>query len=82
MNAMTSHQLDALIQNSTIRSVTVSGTSGGFIIKINDAIIEAQRGHARTFKKLHTVAVFLKSKGLGKFSVDISHWTPEQSPLQ
>lgn len=82
MNAITSNQLDALIQVNAVKSITVSGTSGGFIVKVNDTYIEAQRGHTRKFKKLNSVAVFLKSKGLGNFNVDISQWSQDQNPLQ
>lgn len=78
MNAITCNQLDALIQVNAVKSITVSGTNDGFIVKVNDTYIEAQRGHTRKFKKLGTVAIFLKSRGLVNFNIDLSQWSYDQ----
>lgn len=82
MNTITSIQLDALIKHDAVKSITVNGTSDGFIVSVNGALVEAKRGHARTFKKLQTVASFLKHKGVGEFSVNVSQWSQDQNPLQ
>ncbi len=79
MNTLNSQQLDALIQNDAIKSITVDGTTGGFIVCVNGTIIEARRGHARVFKKLQTAAAYLKNKGVGSFKVDVSQWTLDQN---
>ncbi|MDQ7090307.1 MAG: hypothetical protein Q9M50_06625 [Methylococcales bacterium] len=71
------NQLTALSEANAVNSVLISGTSGGFIIIINDKEIKAKRGHKRIFKKLQTAAFFLNNKGIGKFTVDLSDWKPE-----
>lgn len=81
MNTINSKQLDALIHNNAIKTIKVDGTSGGFVITINDTVFEARRGNARIFKKLQAAATFLKNKGIGEFKVNISHWAPEQPSL-
>ncbi len=82
MDMLNAQQLDALVKNGAIRSISVDGTSDGFMILVNGTLIGAKLGHARVFKKLNTAAAFLKNKGIGKFNVDVSRWSPEQSPLQ
>ncbi len=82
MDMLNSQQLDALVKNNAVRSITVDGTSDGFMILVNGTLIGAKLGHARVFKKLHTAAAFLKNKGIGKFSVDVSKWSPEHNSLQ
>ena len=80
MNTLNSQQLDALIHNGAIKSIAINGTAGGFVVTVNNGmIIEAQRGHARVFKKLQTAAMFLKNKGIEKVSVDLSSWSPDHN---
>lgn len=73
---LNANQLMALSEANAIKSVLIHGTSGGFIIIVNDKTIEAKRGHKRIFKKLQTAAFFLNNKGIEKFSVDLTNWKP------
>lgn len=81
MNMIDSRQLAALVQENVIKSVSVQGTAGGFMIQVNGNLIEAKRGHPRLFRKLQTVASFLKGKGIGEFTVNVSRWTPDQQSM-
>lgn len=74
-------QFTALANAGAIKNILVVGTSGGFMIKVNDNVIEAKRGHPRVFRKLQTAASFIKDKGIGKFSVELENWIPEQSNI-
>lgn len=73
-----SRQFAALANAGAVKNVIVVGTNGGFMIKVNEQLIEAKRGHPRIFRKLHTAASFIKDKGIGRFSVEIDNWVPEQ----
>jgi hypothetical protein len=81
MNMIDSRQLAALVQENVIKSVSVQGTAGGFMIQVNGNLIEAKRGHPRVFRKLQTVASYLKSKGIGEFTVNVARWSPDQSSI-
>lgn len=81
MDRLSAQQLEALVKNNAIRSISVNGTSDGFMISVNGTLIGAKLGHARVFKKLNTAAAFLKNKGIGKFTVDVSKWSQDQDPL-
>lgn len=57
------------------------GVPGGFLLAIRDGLdeqlLEAQRGHARQFRRLETLAGFLKALGAHEFSVELDQWTQE-----
>lgn len=76
-----SKQLTALANANAIKAIEVRGTAGGFIITVDGNLIELQRGNARVFRKLQSAATYLKSKGIGTFTVDLSRWSPEQHTL-
>lgn len=78
MNMIDAKQLAALVSAGAVKSVAVKGTAGGFIILADGKLIEAKRGNPRLFRKLHTAAAFLKGKGIGVFTVDVSTWNPNQ----
>jgi len=73
-----SRQFAALVNAGAVKAVVVKGTAGGFTILVDGKLIEAQRGNARLFRKLHTAAAFIKGKGMGTFTVDVSTWNPDQ----
>lgn len=57
------------------------GVPGGFLLAIRDGLdeqlLEAQRGHVRQFRRLETLAGFLKALGAHEFSVELDQWTQE-----
>jgi hypothetical protein len=82
MNSMIdTRQFIALANAGAVKKIYVVGTSGGFVVKVDETLIEAKRGHPRVFRKLQTAASFLKDKGIGSFSVDLTNWQPEQKAL-
>ena len=74
-------QFEALANAGAVKKIYVVGTTGGFLVKVDETLIEAKRGHPRVFKKLQTAAAYLKDKGIGSFSVDVSNWQPDQKSL-
>jgi hypothetical protein len=76
MDMIDSRQLAVLLEVGAVKTVTVQGTAGGFTVSIDGRLIEAKRGHPRIFRKLHTVASYLKGKGINEFTVSISQWSP------
>jgi len=78
MTMIDAKQFEALIEANAIKSVSVNGTAGGFVIQADNKLIEAQRGHTRVFRKLQAAAKFLHARGIGKFHVDVSRWQPDQ----
>ncbi len=81
MNMIDVRQLVALVNANAVKAVKVTGIEGGFTIVVDDKLIEAKRGHTRIFRKLQTAASFLKSKGIGTFTVDLSRWNPDQTAI-
>lgn len=81
MNMIDSRQLAALVNSGSIKCVAVQGAAGGFTVTVDGQLIEAKRGHARLFRKLQTAATYLKGKGIGTFTVDLSMWSPDQKPI-
>lgn len=64
------------------------GTSDGFMLAVRednkDLYLEAQRGHKRKFKRLQSVAAYLKDIGVVEFKVELKEWgldTQRQSML-
>ncbi|MDE2400184.1 MAG: hypothetical protein KGL90_00775 [Burkholderiales bacterium] len=41
---------------------------------LDEQLLEAQRGHARKFKRLEALASFLKGLGAQNFEVDLTQW--------
>lgn len=81
MNMIDARQFAALMNAGAVKAVAVQGTAGGFVITADGVLIEAKRGNPRIFRKLHTVATFLRGHGVGSFSVDLSRWNPDQQAL-
>jgi hypothetical protein len=78
MNMIDAKQLTALVDAGAVKAVAVKGTAGGFTIMVDGKLMEARRGNPRVFRKLNTAAAFLKVKGVGVFTVDVSTWNPNQ----
>jgi len=78
MSMIDAKQLVALVDAGAVKAVAVRGTAGGFTIVVDGKMVEARRGNARVFRKLNTAAAFLKVKGIGMFTVDVSTWNPSQ----
>ena len=74
-------QFTALANAGAVKNVAVVGTDGGFLVKVNDNLIEVKRGHPRLFRKLQTAASFIRDKGISEFSVDLKQWKPEQRAI-
>jgi hypothetical protein len=81
METINTKQLTALINANAIKSVSVKGIDGGFLITVDNKLIEKQRGNARVFRKLQAAATYLKHNGIGTFTVDVSSWCPQQDAV-
>lgn len=72
--------LRELVSAGAVLSVTARGVPGGYVLCINteagERLLSLQRGRARVFSKLETVASFLHDLGLKRFSVDTESWAP------
>ena len=72
--------LRQLIRTGKAGRLVVKGVPGGFLLVLREGIDEqllsAQRGHARKFKRLETVASYLKDIGAEEYSVELGQWTP------
>jgi hypothetical protein len=66
-------------------SLVAKGIPGGFVLTMRDGldeqVLEAQRGHARKFKRLESVATYLKGLGAHEFTVDLDLWNPDALDL-
>ena len=73
--------LRQLLRVGKAGGLVVKGVPGGFLVSMRDGLdeqlLEAQRGHARKFKRLDAVASYLKSIGAGEFVVELGQWTPK-----
>jgi hypothetical protein len=81
MDTLNTKQLLALADANAIKAVAVCGTTGGFTIAVDGKLIERKRGNARVFRKLQAAATYLKSNGIGEFTVNVSSWSPEQNAI-
>jgi hypothetical protein len=81
MSMIDTKQLITLVNANAVKNVEVHGTDGGFTIIVDNNLLEAKRGHTRIFRKLHTAATYLKINGIGKFTVDLSTWHPDQNAI-
>lgn len=71
--------LKELVAAAAVRSLSLKGVPGGFIVTIDtecgERTLTAQRGHARVFKQLNSATEFLAKVGVTKFHVDATSWT-------
>lgn len=70
--------LRQLIRAGKAGELVAKGVPGGFVLAmregLDEQLLEAQRGHARKFKRLEALASFLKGLGAQNFEVDLTQW--------
>lgn len=75
--------LRQLVRTGKAGALIARGVPGGFLLAmregIDEQLLEAQRGHPRKFKRLETVASYLRSLGATEFAVDLAEW--DQQPV-
>jgi hypothetical protein len=71
--------LRQLVRSGKTGSLIAKGVDGGFVLVLREGLdeqlLEAQRGHARKFKRLESVASYLKGLGARGFSVELEQWS-------
>lgn len=70
--------LRQLVQTGKAGALVLRGVPGGFVLAIRDGLdehlLEAQRGHARKFKRLEAAASYLRGLGAREFMVELDGW--------
>lgn len=73
--------LRQLLRVGKAGSLVARGVPGGFVLAMRDGLdeqlLEAQRGHARKFRRLEAVASYLKDLGARDFAVELGQWAPK-----
>lgn len=71
--------LRQLARSGKAGQLIAKGVPGGFVLAmregLEDQLLEAQRGHARKFKRLEAVASFLQPLGVQEFTVELGQWS-------
>jgi len=71
--------LRQLLRAGKAGDLVAKGVPGGFMLAmregLDEQLLEAQRGHARRFKRLDAVASYLKELGAQDFAVELGQWT-------
>lgn len=71
--------LRQLIRAGKAGTLVAKGVPGGFVLALREGLdeqlLEAQRGHARKFKRLEAVASYLKNLGAQEFAVELDQWS-------
>lgn len=74
-----------LIRSGKAGGLAAKGVPGGFVLVLREGldeqVLEAQRGHARKFRRLESVATYLLKLGAEEFTVELSQWTPKSLDL-
>ncbi|MGB7422461.1 MAG: hypothetical protein WA917_11395 [Comamonas sp.] len=74
-----------LLRTGKAGTLVAKGVPGGFVLAmregLDEQLLEAQRGHARKFKRLEAVASYLKDLGARDFAVEIDQWEPRSLGL-
>jgi hypothetical protein len=72
--------LRQLLRLGKAGALVAKGVPGGFVLAMcegfDEQFLEAQRGHARKFKRLEAVASYLKDLGARDFAVELEQWAP------
>jgi hypothetical protein len=80
-NGIDTPVLRQLVRSGKAGQLIARGVPGGFVLVMKEGlesqVLEAQRGHQRTFKRLDAIASYLADLGAGEFTVEIGQWTPE-----
>ncbi len=73
--------LRQLVRSGKAGALVAKGVPGGFMLAmregLDEQLLEAQRGHARKFKRLEAIASFLKDLGAQEFTVELEQWAPK-----
>jgi hypothetical protein len=73
--------LRQLLRSGKAGALVAKGVPGGFVLAmregLDEQLLEAQRGHARKFKRLEAVASYLKDLGAKEFAVELEQWAPK-----
>lgn len=73
--------LRQLLRSGKAGVLVAKGVPGGFVLAmregLDEQLLEAQRGHARKFKRLEAVASYLKDLGAKEFAVELEQWAPK-----
>jgi hypothetical protein len=81
-----SHMIDTPLLRQLVRAgkagdLVAKGVPGGFLLVmregLDEQLLEAQRGHARKFKRLDTMASYLKHIGVHAFTIELDQWGPK-----
>lgn len=71
--------LRQLVRSGKAGELVAKGVPGGFLLAmkegLDEQLVEAQRGHARKFKRLEAVASYLHELGARQFTVDLEQWS-------
>lgn len=77
--------LRQLLRAGKAGALVAKGVPGGFVLAmregLDEQLLEAQRGHARKFKRLEAVASYLKEQGARDFVVELEQWGPKALDL-
>jgi len=72
--------LRELVAASAVRSATIVGQHGGFVVTVNygagDRTLATTRGGIRRFATLDTAGAFVCGLGLPRFEVDLTQYEP------
>ena len=73
--------LRQLVHAGKAPTLVAKGVPGGFVLALREGLdeqlLEAQRGHARRFKRLEAVASYLKGLGARGFEVELEQWAQQ-----
>ena len=71
--------LRQLAATARVGELIARGVAGGFILVMRDGGLEqtlaAQKGGARIFKRLETLATYLTQLGIYRVTVELEHWS-------
>jgi hypothetical protein len=72
--------LRELVAASAVRSATIVGQHGGFVVMVSygagDRTLATTRGSIRLFATLDTAGAFVRGLGLPRFEVDLTRYEP------
>ncbi|PIF74299.1 hypothetical protein CLU95_1424 [Variovorax sp. 54] len=73
--------LRQLLHTGKAPGLIARGVPGGFVLVmregLDEQLLEAQRGHARRFRRLEAVASYLKGLGARGFEVELEQWAQQ-----
>lgn len=80
MSTIKEPALRELVAASVVRSATIVGQHGGFVVTVSygagDKTLATTRGGIRLFATLDTAGTFVRGLGLPRFEVDLTQYEP------